>query len=127
MAHPIIEKILRDGLASVKLGMLSPEAREPLMRAAGRALVAENRLREASDAYALGNVTDELRGQGQWLRDQGRLAEAVLFLRHVEKEPIMRRLAEDCVAIGEIASAIAVYETLGDEQMLAFLRENFPA
>lgn len=125
MAHPIVEKILRDGLASVKLNMLSLEAREPLMRQAGRALFNEGRIAEAADAYALGGVVDELRGHGMWLREQGRLAEAVLFLRHVERESVMRALAEECVRISEFASARAVYETLGDTQMLEFLDENF--
>jgi hypothetical protein len=48
-------------------------------------------------------------------------------LRHVEREEVMRGLAEECVRIGEFASARAVYETLGDKQMLAFLSENFAA
>jgi len=127
MAHPIVEKILRDGLGSVRLEMLSPEAREPLMRQAGRALLNSNRLAEAAEAFARGNVMDELRVQGEWLREQGRLADAALFLRHVDREDALRRLAEDCIGIGEIEAARAIYETLGDAAMLSFLQENFAA
>lgn len=125
MTHPLVEKIMRDGLASINVSMLSKPVRSELLLLASRSLMNANRVREAADALALGECKDELRGQGEWLRSQGRLGAAALFLRHVETPQALGKLAQDCLGIGEVESARAIYEILGDEQMLSFLKENF--
>jgi hypothetical protein len=126
MGHPLVDKILKEGLQSVNVSMLSKELRLRLMTDAGNALMHANRYREAADAYALAENNELLREQGQWFLQQQKLALAAYFLRHVENGERLEELGQRCIGANEIEAAKAVYETMGNETMLNFLKENFP-
>lgn len=121
----IAQKILTEGLASVKVDMLPPEVKRKLMKEAGDKLLHAGKLDLAAGAYALGNCTEELRGAGQWFVEQFRLSDAAMFLVHVGKPDELEDLAHACVAAGEIEVAKRIYTLLGQTQMVQFLDENF--
>lgn len=125
MGHPIIDKIVREGIHSVNVSMLSAELRFKLMTEAGNVLMHQDRYTEAAHAYALADNKDVLREQGRWFLKQNKFGLAAHFLLHVEREDKMQELAQQCIAADEIEAAKAIYESLGDETMLRFLRENF--
>lgn len=125
MAHPLIDKILNDGVRSVNVSMLSPELRKRLMTDAATALLSRNRIADAADALAIGGNLERLREIGEWYLLQRRYPAAALFLRHVEEPERLARLAQDCLAAGDVSAARAIYESLGDETMLEFLKQNF--
>jgi hypothetical protein len=124
MSHPIIDKILREGVQSVNVSMLSPELRLKLMTDAGNTLMHQNRYKEAAHAFALAGNKEQLREHGNWLLKQKRFAHAAYFLVHVQDEEQLRELAQICIAANELEAAKEIYSTLGDETMLLFMKEN---
>jgi hypothetical protein len=125
MTHPLVEKIVNEGIQSVNVSMLSPQLRKTLLTEAGTVLMHKGRYEEAAHAFALGDNKEMLREQGHWFLEQNRYGLAAYFLLHVEREERLQELAKDCIAAGEINPAKAIYESLHDDTMLHFLRENF--
>jgi hypothetical protein len=125
MTHPLIQKIVEQGVSSVNVSMLSPDAKKKIMTEAGNTLMHLNRYQEAAQAYAVGENNDLLKEQGHWFLKQNRFAMAAFFLLHVEKEETLENLAQQCITAGELEAAKAVYRKLGNTIMLQFLEENF--
>jgi hypothetical protein len=125
MGHPIVDKVVREGLQSINVSMLSPEVRLKLMTEAGNTLMRMSRFKEAAHAFALAENKEALREHGNWFLKQNKYGLAAHFLLHVEREDRMQRLAQDCIAAGEVEAAKDIYESLGDQVMVHFLRENF--
>lgn len=125
MSHPLVEKILQDGLSSINVSMLSPEAKKKLLTEAATTLMARNRFAEAAQALHIGNNQDQLRETGEWLLSQHRYAVAAQFLRFTGESDRLHRLAQDCISSGDISAAKAIYESLGDTTMIEFLNANF--
>jgi hypothetical protein len=125
MGHPIIDKIVKDGVQSVNVSMLSPELRFKLMTEAGNVLMHMARYPEAAKAFATADNREQLREHGKWFLEQQKVGLAAYFLLHVEREEQLEELAQRCIAANEIAPAEAIYAHLNDKVMLSFLRENF--
>ena len=124
MSHPIIDKIVQQGVQAVNVSMLSPDLRKRLMTEAGHTLMRQGRFKEAAHAFSLGDNKEELREQGKWFLKQHKLGLAAYFLIHTEEEDALRQLAEACIAANEIDAAKEIYSSIGDETMLSFIREN---
>lgn len=124
MGHPIIDKIVREGVQSVNVSMLSPDLRKRLMTEAGQTLMRQNRFKEAAHAFALGENKIELREHGRWFLKQQKIGLAAYFLIHVEDEATLQDLAQRCIAANETDAAKEIYSALGDDTMLHFIREN---
>jgi len=122
---PLVQKIVREGVSSLKVGMLPEQTRKKLLTTAGDKLLHMGKLREAADTYALGGNVEKLRDSAAWLLEQRRHADAATFLVHVGSPEELARLAEECIAAGQVRTARMLYEELGEEQMLRFLDENF--
>lgn len=125
MAHPLIEKILRDGVSSVNVSMLSPELRERLLSDAGERLLHMGRLPEAAHTFELAGNTDQLRNTAAWLLEQRRFREAALFLKPIGRSEELEELADRCVKLGDFSLARELYEEVGNEPMVTFLAQNF--
>ncbi|MBR9700644.1 hypothetical protein GOV11_02160 [Candidatus Woesearchaeota archaeon] len=125
MGHPLIDKIINDGIDSVNVDMLSDQLRFDLMSEAGKKLLHMGRLRESADAFAIGGNQEQLMEQGRWFLDQRRYGPAALFLRHAAHPDMLMELAQKCLAAGHVEEAAAVYESLGDETMAQFIKSNF--
>jgi hypothetical protein len=124
VGHPIIDKIVKEGVQSVNISMLSKDLRYKLMTEAGQTLMHQNRFSEAAHAFALAENKEMLKEQGRWFLKQQKVGLAAHFLIHIEDEETLRDLAQRCIASNEVAAARAIYQALGDETMLAFIREN---
>jgi hypothetical protein len=124
MGHPLIDKIVDEGVQSVNVSMLSPQLRLTLMSEAGSKLMHLGRYQEAGHAFSLANNKEALKEHGHWFLQQQRLAHAAYFLLHVEREEFLEDLAQKCIAANEIEAAKAIYNALGDQVMLHFIREN---
>jgi hypothetical protein len=124
MGHPIIDKIVKEGVQSVNVMMLSPDLRHKLMTEAGNTLMRQNRVSEAAHAFALAENKEALREYGRWFLKQQKVGLAAYFLLHVEDEEVLRELAQKCIASNDIDAAKAIYESLKDATMLSFIREN---
>lgn len=124
MTHPITEKIVNEGVQAVNVSMLSPDLRKRLMTEAGQTLMRQSRFKEAAHAFALGENKEELREQGRWFLKQQKIGLAAYFLIHVEDHEMLEQLAQRCIAANETDAAKEIYSALGDDTMLAFIREN---
>lgn len=125
MGHPLIDKIVDEGLSSIDVSMLSADLRNALLSEAGTRLMHGNRIGEAAEAFAMAGNHEQLKEQGEWFLQQRRYGVAALFLRHVAGEEMLDGLAVKCLENGEIGPARKIYESLGDSQMVAFLERNF--
>ena len=126
MPHPLVEKIVKDGVDAVNVSMVSPALRLKLMTDAANTLMHDGRYAEAAKAYHIGENHDMLREQARWFTEQKRPAIAAWFLLYVEDRPEkLDELAQECIRLGEFGAAKAIYEKLGNTTMLDFLKENF--
>jgi hypothetical protein len=125
--HPIVEKIVNEGVSAVHVESLSKELKRQLLTEAGNILLHRNKYAEAAKAYALCENHDLLNDYGRWFLEQRKPGIAAYFLLYIEKEDLLEELAQECVASHDIDAAKAVYEKLGDQTMITFLNENFNA
>jgi hypothetical protein len=125
MGHPLVDKILKDGVESVNVRMLSLDVRKKLLGEAAATLMRQGKFSQAAQALALAEHKEALKEHGKWLLSQNRYGDAAYFLIHSEKEEDLRQLASDCISANDIDAARTIYSSLQDEIMLAFLRENF--
>jgi len=125
MGHPLIDKIVDDGVHSINVSMLSPELRNALLTEAGSKLIHMNRVEEAAEVFALAGNQEKLWDHGRWFMEQQRYGLAALFLRHVARHDILEDLAAKCLERNDVKGAKAIYEVLQNTQMVRFLEENF--
>lgn len=125
MTHPIINKIVNEGVDSVQLSALPKEVRSKLFTEAGNTLLHKRKLEEAAKCFALAENRDALLEHGRWYMKQQLLGAAAMFLLHVEDEEKLEELAKACIASNDIAAAKAIYSKLGNEVMLHFINKNF--
>jgi len=123
--EPLVQKILREGVQSLKVDMLPPQMKLRLLTEAGDKLLHANHLQQAAATYVLAGNIDKLRETDAWFLEQKRHGHAAIFLKHVGTPTELNRLAEECIAGGDVLSAKMIYKELNDEPMLAFLEENF--
>ena len=125
MGHPLIDKIVDEGVDSINVSMLSPELRNALLTEAGTKLIHMNRIQEAADAFAMAGNQEKLWDHGRWFMEQQRYGTAALFLRHVARHDILEDLAVKCLERNDTRGAKAIYEVLQNDQMIKFIEENF--
>ncbi len=125
MVHPLVTKILSEGLDKIDVSMLSAELRNRLLSEAGTRLLAINKVKESSDAYALAGNAELLREQGDWFKAQQKYAQAALFLRHVAEREELEELAAECLRRGHTSAAKEIFLKLNDSVMVSFIDANF--
>ncbi len=125
MDHPIITKIVEQGVDSVNVTMISADLRKKLLTEAGNILMHKNKYKEAARAYFVGNNTELLQEQGKWFLEQKKPGIAAYFLLYIESEQVLKDLAQECIQTNNLEAAHAVYEKLGDKTMIEFLNQNF--
>lgn len=125
MSHPLVQKILAEGLKDVNVSMLSPSLRNRLLSEAGNRLLNQNRIEESVEAFVIAGNHEALRSHGEWFLEQRKFPQAALFLRHIAPPDELELLAAKCLELGHAAGAKAIYESLGDAQMVRFIEENF--
>lgn len=122
---PLVQKVLKDGVSSLKTDMLPSETRLKLLTQVGDKLFHGNHNVQAAEVYALAGNIQKLRETAQWFLEQKRYGDAALFLKHVGSPEEMKALAEECIARGRYSLAKELYIELGDDAMVQFLDENF--
>ncbi|HIH23682.1 TPA: hypothetical protein HA251_01470 [Candidatus Woesearchaeota archaeon] len=123
--HPIVEKIVNEGVGSVNLASISKDLRKALFTEAGNILMHKEHHAEAAKAYAAAENHDMLNEYGRWFLQQRKPGIAAYFLLHIEKEDVLENLAQECIAAHHLDAAKAVYQKLGDSIMIEFLDANF--
>jgi hypothetical protein len=123
--HPLIQKILDEGVDAISVDMLSDNLKKTLLTEAGKRLLNHNRPEEAAKAFAKGNSVQELKEQGIEFMKQRKFGVAAHFLKHVLPHNEVEDLALQCLEQKDYTAAKSVYETLENKQMCEFIEKNF--
>jgi hypothetical protein len=122
--HPIIGKIVREGIFSVHVDSLPQELKKGLMRQAGTILVHKGRNEESAYAFYMAEDNESLNEYCRWFLEQHKPKIAAYFAQYIPKIDLLERVADECLAANQLQSAKLLYEKLHNTRMLAFIAEN---
>jgi hypothetical protein len=125
MQNPIVEKIMKEGIRSVNISMLSDESKTALLLDVGDKLFKESRYNESAEILSLARATDKLTEMGDMLSSQGRTETAVIFYLPTKNKEKLNESALKCINSKNYRLAALAYEASGNIQMAQFIRENF--
>ncbi len=122
--HPIIEKIIKEGIFSVHTDALDEDVRKKLMQQVGTILLHKGRNDESAYAFYLAEDNESLNEYCRWFLEQHKPNIAAYFAQYIPKEELLEKVAAECLAANQLAPAKILYEKLHDRRMLLFIREN---
>lgn len=122
--HPIIGKIINEGIFSVHTDALEPELRKKLMQQAGTILLHKGRNDESAYAFHLAQDNESLNEYCRWFLEQHKPQIAAYFAQYIPKDELIERVADECLATSHLSSAKILYEKLHNDRMLAFITQN---
>jgi len=125
MEHPIVEKILKEGIRSVNLSMLDDTARKRILSDVADKLYKQNRFAEAIDIMAKAGDSEKLIKIGDLFlaENKGELA-ALCFIPTKDKQRL-NNAAVLCIKSNKYKLAAEAYEAADNRQMASFIKENF--
>ena len=125
MEHPIVEKILKDGINSVNLSMLDESARKKILNDVGDKLCKQNKFAEAIEIMAKSGDMERLAALGDsFLREQKAELAALCFIPTKDKQRL-NSAAVLCIQARNYKLAARAYEAADNRQMSSFIMQNF--
>ena len=125
MEHPIVVKIMKEGINSVNISMLDKEAQKRILSDAGEKLCKENRFKEAIEAMTRAGEIEKLLGLGDEFMKQGRSELAALCIIPTKDKQKLNSVAVLCIQSRNYSLAAAAYDASENRQMADFIRKNF--
>ena len=125
MEHPIVEKILKEGIKSVNLSMLSEDARKRILRDVAEKLYRENKFLEAIDILAKLNEIEKLTKWGDMFLSENKSELATLCFLPTKDKQRLNSAAVLCIQSKNYRMAAKAYEAAENLQMASFIRQNF--
>jgi hypothetical protein len=125
MEHPIVEKIMKDGIGSVNLSMLDEEARKRILSDVGEKLYRQNKFTEAIEVMAKANDIEKLTRLGDSFLAENRVELAALCFIPTKDRQRLNSVAVLCIQSGKYGLAAKAYEAADNAQMSSFIRQNF--
>lgn len=125
MEHPIVEKILKEGINSVNLSMLDERARNRILSDAGEKLYRQNRFVEAIEIMAKANDTEKLTKLGDLFLAENKAELATLCFIPTKDKQRLNNAAVLCIQAKNYKLAAKAYEAADNKQMADFIRKNF--
>src|SRR3989344_4747491 len=122
MDHPIVMKILKEGINSVNLSMLDESARKRILRDVGDKLYKENKINEAIEILTKANDTEKLAEIGDSFLAQGRGELAALCFLPTKDSPRLSNAAVPCINAKNYRLAAQAYEAADNRQMAGVIR-----
>ena len=125
MEHPIVEKIMKEGVNSVNLSMLDEAARKKILSDVGEKLYKQNKFIEAIEIMAKAGDLDKLTKLGdQFLLESKAELATMCFIPTRDKQRLSNA-AVLCIQANNYKLAAKAYEAADNRQMASFIRENF--
>ena len=125
MDHPIVEKILKEGIASVNLSMLDESARKKILSDVGEKLYRQGRFTEAIDIMAKANDIEKLTKLGDLFLSENKTELATLCFIPTKDKQRLNNTAVLCIQSGNYKLAAKAYEAADNRQMASFIKQNF--
>ena len=125
MEHPIVQKILKDGINSVNLSMLDEKARRNILTDVGEKLYKQGRLMEAIEILSKSGDNERLQKLGELFISEGKIEAATLCFISLKDKDKLNGLAVSCIERKNYSLAAKAYEAADNQQMAHFMRQNF--
>ena len=125
MEHPIVEKILKEGINSVNLSMLDESARKRILSDVGDKLYRENKIQEAVEILSKANDMEKLSKMGDELILQGKGEYAALCFIPTKDKQRLSSAAVLCINAKNYKLAAKAYQAADNSQMADFIIQNF--
>ena len=125
MDHPIVEKILKEGISSVNLSMLDESARKRILSDVGEKLYRESKFAEAVEILAKANDIERLTKWGDSFLTESKTELAALCFLPTKDKQRLNSVAVLCIQSKNYRMAAKAYEAADNEQMASFIKENF--
>lgn len=125
MEHPIVEKILKEGINSVNLDMLNEDARKKILSDVGEKLYKQGRLLEAIKIMAKAKELDKLLKLGDTFFNESKIEMAAHCFIPTKDKQRLNDVAVSLIKSKNYRLAARAYEAADNRQMASFIQENF--
>jgi len=125
MEHPIVEKIMREGINSVNLSMLDEETRKRILSDVAEKLYKQNKYVEAIEIMAKMKDTEKLLNLGDLFLRESRVELATLCFIPTKDKERLNNAAVLCIQSKKYKLAAKAYEAADNKQMSSFIEQNF--
>ena len=125
MEHPIVEKILKEGINSVNLSMLDESSRKKILSDVGDKLYKQNKFVEAIEIMAKANDIEKLEKLGDIFLSQSKIELATLCFIPTKDKQRLNSAAVLCIQSKNYKLAARAYEAADNSQMASFIMQNF--
>ena len=125
MEHPIVEKILKEGIGSVNLSMLDEDARKKILSDVGDKLFKQSRFIEAIEIYSKSDDTEKLARLGDSFLAESKTELAALCFIPTKDKQRLNSVAVSLIQGKKYKLAAKAYEAANNMQMASFIMQNF--
>ena len=125
MEHPIIEKILKEGINSVNLSMIDDDARKNILSDVAEKLYRQSKFVEAIEVMTIAHDNEKLLDMGDlFLRESKVELATICFIPTKDKERL-NNAAVLCIQSKKYRLAAEAYRAADNRQMASFIEQNF--
>ena len=125
MDHPIVEKILKEGISSVNLSMLDESARKKILSDVGEKLYRQGRFKDAIEIMAKANDIEKLAKLGDLFLSENKTELAALCFIPTRDKEKLNNIAVRCIQSKNYKLAVQAYEAADNRKMASFIMQNF--
>lgn len=125
MDHPIVEKILKEGINSVNLSMLDENTRKKILSDVGEKLYKQNRFIEAIEIMAKADDMEKLIKIGDSFLAENKIELAALCFIPTKDKQRLNNVAISLIQAKNYKLAAKAYEAAENMQMASFILQNF--
>ena len=125
MEHPIVEKILKEGINSVNLSMLDESARKKILSDVGEKLYKQNKFVEAIEIMEKAKDIEKLTKLGDLFLSENKAELATLCFIPTKDKQRLNNAAVLCIQAKNYKLAAKAYEAADNRQMASFIQQNF--
>ncbi len=125
MEHPIVEKILKDGINSVNISMLDEPAQRRILSDVGEKLYKQGKFIDAIEVMAKANDFEKLMKLGDSFLAEKKTELATLCFIPTKDKQKLNEAAVLCIQSKNYRLAAKAYEAADNRQMASFIQQNF--
>lgn len=125
MEHPIVEKILKEGIGSVNISMLDEITKNKILSVVADRLYKQNRFIEAIEIMHKSNDIEKLIKLGDAFLSESRIELATLCFIPTKDKQRLNDVAVLCIQSKDYKLAARAYDAADNKQMSLFIQKNF--